>query len=84
MGWWSETIMGGDPALDEADALLGALGVEFDFYDIEDSIDNQKSLQLKLKDFEIRDYNFNQFGEETIGFQVLGVLYLASGTEIPP
>ena len=84
MGWWSETILGGDTPLDYLGNLADLLKYET-FYPLED-IKDIAAVKRSICDFGLENL-VNQFVTETdsyrnIQLQVLGVVLMAVGMPI--
>lgn len=83
MGWWSETVMGGDIPLDYADDLQDFLDIEFSYDEVEESKKYQVVFKNKMESFNFEKFDISAMGDSNIGLHVIGIFYLASGAEIP-
>lgn len=95
MGWWSHTIMGGDPPLDAVFVLGDALGLSSDYeeeeYNYEDLfygypfhtklLENKKNCKKIVE--VIREIKQDKEDRRVTG-QVAGVLYLWAGAAMTP
>jgi len=86
MGWWSESIMGGDSPLDSLGFIADEINVKFMYDETDDEKDFllynfsrkviEKNLNKIIKYIEKRTYLQN------ISYQVLGVLILYYGVKV--
>lgn len=82
MGWWSTDIMGGDTPLDFKDEIFGICKVD-EFPEVGKRNElTSDDMSSNLGDI-ISMIEGARFGETYIGYQVLSVLMLQSGTAIP-
>jgi hypothetical protein len=73
MGWWSETVMGGDTPLDYKGFLCDAMGVPFDYKFTAEHLGKHMPAVVRAA----------EGLKDPIAFQVLGVMILESGAECP-
>jgi 8-oxo-dGTP diphosphatase len=78
MGWWSEAIMGGDTPLDWEADISDFVGGHFD--PDEGHIFTREQLEAKLSEMVAYIEGGN---EPDIGLQVLGVLIMRAGADLP-
>lgn len=87
MGWWSETIMGGDEPLDWVAELAEACGIKDTNFDDDSNFHGfvftankiEKNLGKLLKTVEASRY----FSGPLIGYQVLAILIMHHGATFP-
>jgi hypothetical protein len=82
MGWWSHDILGGDTPLDFKDEIFGICGVEEFPESGKRNELTSEDISSKLGDI-ISMIENTRFGETYIGYQVLSVLMMKTGTAIP-
>jgi len=90
MGWWSDTVMGGDTPLDKLGTIADAMGVKFSY----DTPPPEAPAELHCYPFTrsaveanlsaaVEALARNEGYEGNIGRQALGVVILWTGAEMP-
>jgi len=83
MGWWSETILGGDIPLDiQADLIVDVCNIAYDDFLDEPVTSFREDFNVALLNM-VRSAESYTGNDRNIAYQVLGILLMSAGSEIP-